>query len=423
MPAPSSALPASASEPSGFASDSAKAAEAAPRELSRLRSIDFLRGFAALAVVLTHVVSSHSNALRQARLEHPWLGLVGDILGYGREGVPLFFVISGFCIHLRWARDNARAAPLVAPSVPLWSFWKRRLHRLYPPYLAALVFSMAVAWLQWKTSGRPELSLPSNRGMALDFAIHVPMLHGLSALFDEKGGNNVFWTLAREEYFYLAYFPLLWLRRRTGVIPTIWIVALIGAVVPLGAQVLAGSTQPEPAWLYPFNVHNSAVALWIQWCLGMIAVEAFCLKRDLPAWSRSLPFMLAWLALGIAGRELKVWPYLAHVAWGMAFWTLLNAVVHAEQAGRWREGPLVRWLCWVGAFSYSLYLVHRPFLIVWRKIELIVLGKLGLLPLESRPWMLLLEWLVSFALCYAAGRIFYALIERHFVPGAKKTLA
>ncbi len=419
MPAPSPAVPASVAEPSGFASASAEAA--LPGGSSRLRSIDFLRGFAALAVVLCHVVSSHSNALQLgARREQPWLNLLALVLGYGREGVPLFFVISGFCIHLRWARLNASGlnasgSGRPAPLVGFWSFWKRRLWRLYPPYLAALAFGMGVAWVQWKTSGRPELSFVSSKGMALDFAVHVPMLHGLSPLFDERGGNNVFWTLAREEYFYLAYFPLLWLRRRAGATRTIWIVAIIGALVPLGAQVLAGHT--EPAWLYPFNVRNSAVALWIQWCLGMIAVEAYCLKRELPAWSRSAGPGLAWLALGVAGRELKVWPYLAHVAWGMAFWTLLNAVVHAEQSGRWREGPLVRWLSWAGAFSYSLYLVHRPFLILWRKAELIALGKLHLLPLEGRPWMLLLEWLVSFAMCYAAGRIFYALVERHFVVG------
>ncbi len=417
MPAPLPSISASIAEPSGFACDSAEASGLL--KSSRLRSVDFLRGFAALAVVLCHVVSSHSNELQMgARHEHPWLNLLALALGYGREGVPLFFVISGFCIHLRWARDDARSSPQIAPSVPFWSFWRRRLWRLYPPYLAALLFSMSVAWVQWKTSGRPELSFASSRGMALDFAVHVPMLHGLSPLFDERGGNNAFWTLAREEYFYLAYFPLLWLRRRAGATRTIWVVALIGALVPLGAQVLAG--HDEPAWLYPFNVQNSAVALWIQWCLGMIAVEAFCLKRELPSWSRSIPLMLLWLVLGVLGRALKVWPYFAHLAWGLAFWTLLNAVVHAEQSGRWREGPLVRWLSWVGAFSYSLYLVHRPFLILWRKTELIVLGKLHLLPLEGRPWMLLLEWLVSLALCYAAGRLFYALIERHFVPGTKK---
>lgn len=424
MPASSSALPASAAEPTGFVSDSVQAVPREIREPSRLRSIDFLRGLAALLVVMCHVVSSHSSTLQmQARREHPWLDALAVIFGYGREGVPLFFVISGFCIHMRWARDNARATSGIAPTVPFWSFWKRRLWRLYPPYLAALLFAMGVALVQWKMSGRPELSLPSPGGMALDFAVHVPMLHGLSPLFDERGGNNVLWTLAREEYFYLAYFPLLWLRQRAGVTRTIWIVALIGALVPLAAQVLAGSSQDEPAWLYSLNVRNSALALWIQWCLGMIAVEAFCLKRELPAWSRSLGLMLLWLAVAIAARELKFWPYIGHVAWGMAFWTLLNAVVHAEQGGRWREGPLVRWLAWVGAFSYSLYLVHRPFLIIWRKTELVVLGKLGLLQLEGEPWMLLLEWIVSLAACYAAGRIFYALIERHFVPGPKKTLA
>jgi peptidoglycan/LPS O-acetylase OafA/YrhL len=426
---PAAPLPASVAEQTGFASDSDAAAPAPQPSLEpspgRLESIDVLRGAAALAVVLCHVVSSHMSALQQARVQHPWLGALGDILGYGREGVPLFFVISGFCIHLRWARDNARlqqASPdQTAPTVPFFSFWKRRLFRLYPPYLAGLVFAMGVAWLQWKVSGRPELSFPSNRGMALDFAIHVPMLHGLHPDFDERGGNIVFWTLAREEYFYLAYFPLLWLRRSTGVVLAVCAVAILSILGPIVAQQVLASTVADPAarrlWEFPFNPVNSALALWFQWCLGMVSVEAYCARRVLPVWCRSLLLMAAWTALGVWARETKAAPFVAHAAWGLAFWTLLNAVVHAEQAGRWKPGRIGVWLAGVGAFSYSLYLVHRPLLIVWRKAELVALQKLGLAHLESAPWLLMLEWAASFLICYAAGRLFYALIERHFVAG------
>jgi hypothetical protein len=41
----------------------------------------------------------------------------------GHLGVPLFFVISGFCIHLRWAKQQARAH-IDRPDV--FEFWKRR---------------------------------------------------------------------------------------------------------------------------------------------------------------------------------------------------------------------------------------------------------------------------------------------------------
>src|SRR5690242_5231021 len=97
---------------------------------SRLRSIDALRGFAALAVVMHH--SMQHAVLATA---NPVVLGAAAVLRLGYLGVPLFFVISGFCIHM--------AAASGRPLRPL-DFWKRRLRRLYPPYLASLLFSMAI---------------------------------------------------------------------------------------------------------------------------------------------------------------------------------------------------------------------------------------------------------------------------------------
>jgi peptidoglycan/LPS O-acetylase OafA/YrhL len=393
---------------------------AAPTLPRRLDSIDFLRGAAALAVVLCHVVSSHSGVWHQlARAQHPWLNWLSVGAGYGREGVALFFVISGFCIHLRWARQNV--GPNSSGSrVPFWDFWKRRLHRLYPPYFVALCFSMAVAWLQLRTSGRAELSFDTSGGLLRDFLVHVPMLHGLHPDYDYRGGNNVFWTLAREEYFYLAYFPLLWLRQRWGIVWSVGLVGLISAVVPLLASAAWGRSGPgtwEGIAHYALNSKNSAAALWIQWCLGMIAVEAFCSGRQLPAWSRAWFLVPVWATAAVLADLARLWPFVPAVSWGMAFWTLINACAEAEGRGRWPlHSRLVRWLSFVGGFSYSLYLVHRPLLIVWRKAELTLLSKLGLPSLEAQPLFILAQWAAGVTVCYWAGRLFFALVEKWFLP-------
>ena len=46
-----------------------------------------------------------------------------------------FFVISGFCIHLGWARQEAQAG---GATTDFFAFWRRRIRRLYPPYLVVL---------------------------------------------------------------------------------------------------------------------------------------------------------------------------------------------------------------------------------------------------------------------------------------------
>lgn len=58
--------------------------------------------------------------------------------------------------------------------------------------------------------------VPRLRWITADFVAHLFMLHGLYPVFDRAGGDGPFWTLAREEYFYLLYLPLLACRRRWG---------------------------------------------------------------------------------------------------------------------------------------------------------------------------------------------------------------
>src|SRR5438128_198415 len=114
-------------------------AAAARSSSPRLESVDFLRGVAALSVVCHHAINFGWG--RNMPMGVPWFRALHAVVDRGDLGVPLFFVISGFCIHLRWAR--ARAAGGSSP-LELGSFWRRRLHRLYPPYFVALCASMAL---------------------------------------------------------------------------------------------------------------------------------------------------------------------------------------------------------------------------------------------------------------------------------------
>src|SRR5690349_11875265 len=112
-----------------------------PTYLSRLRGVDALRGAAALGVVFYHAVDQSDKVLPTNLFQHP-IRLVQLVSSFGYIGVFLFFVISGFCIHLQWARAKAAG---VEPNIRFGAFWKRRIRRLYPPYIITLLLFLLLA--------------------------------------------------------------------------------------------------------------------------------------------------------------------------------------------------------------------------------------------------------------------------------------
>src|SRR3954447_16411871 len=112
-----------------------------PTYLSRLRGIDALRGVAALGVVFYHAVDQSHKVLPNNLFQSP-IRLVQFTSSFGYIGVFLFFVISGFCIHLQWARAKAAGTE---PDLRFGAFWKRRIRRLYPPYIITLLLFLLIA--------------------------------------------------------------------------------------------------------------------------------------------------------------------------------------------------------------------------------------------------------------------------------------
>lgn len=284
----------------------------------RLQSIDSLRGLAALGVVIFH--------LSGGGFDHgSWLA------EYGRTGVFLFFVISGFCIHLRSAKG--REPDFVA-------FWKRRWIRLYPAYLASMLL-----YLWW---------VKFDLFLVYDLIMHLLMLHNLDAR-TVYSMNGVWWTLAIEEQLYLLYFLLLWMRRHWG-----WNVTLV-VILAMRFVTLAASLVLHYTGIYELPFNESAFANWWLWALGAVAVEAFAGKVILPnvlysklfgavvLLSNALLYYLAFVNVG--SIESQVAAAFCPVFWGVGFFVLVNWAVKYEIS--WRP------LAFVGLFSYSLYLTHE----------------------------------------------------------------
>jgi peptidoglycan/LPS O-acetylase OafA/YrhL len=251
----------------------------------------------------------------------------------------------------------------------------------------------------------------STRWLAGDFVAHLFMLHGLRESWDFSGGNEVYWTLAREEYFYLLYIPLLFFRRTRGLALAIAMVFLVGLLVPMGAFVAQRKLHFNDALIYPINMSNSAIALWSQWALGMVAVEACFGSIRLPRWLYWFGLFPCWIVLGWINRAYGIWQ-LSPVLFGLAFMTLINWCVDREKAGRWPVRGIVHRLSQVGVFSYSLYLIHLPVIRALCGVEHIIRTRLGI---SIGPVYYAAVFSILVVLACAAGWLFFYLVERHFL--------
>lgn len=319
---------------------------------ARLISIDALRGMAALGVVLYHAVMQTSNGSHHYLLDAA-INLIRLVTSFGYIGVFLFFVISGFCIHLQWARARSEARD---PQIKFRTFWARRIRRLYPPYLIALVLYLG---MQAVSSG---ISL--TRFFGYDLLMHLLMLHNVDWR-TSYSINGVFWTLAIEEQLYLAYFVLLFLRTRWGWGPTLLVCFLARPAwffLGHGIWLISGLALPVP---------EAAASHWFTWALGAISVEAAFGIIEIPRWCKNL--WLGGLAILLASTISLLLPQLQkdtilhdggwlimHPLWGFGFFALVNRWVLAEK--RWtgvRPRLLISAAAFIGIFSYSLYLTHE----------------------------------------------------------------
>ncbi len=104
----------------------------------RYHMLDIWRGVACLMVVLHHAGFALTWTDTDVEGIEGWLrwGIVA-FLRRMDLGVPLFFVISGYCIGASVDATRRRGSSSLA-------FLKRRIWRIYPPYWAALLFFVGV---------------------------------------------------------------------------------------------------------------------------------------------------------------------------------------------------------------------------------------------------------------------------------------
>lgn len=298
--------------------------------------VEGLRGVLALYVFLYHIWQTgiaHAGATMAPLLA------VTPFLQFGHFAVSGFIVISGYCLALPLAMHPSRRFYVRA-------FARRRLRRLGPAYLLVLIASLAPFYATEALRGH---HVPFSH-VAIALAMHLGLVHNLVPATMEYL-NGPMWSIGLECQIYVVFAVLL--------VP-VW--RRFGALAQLALALGLG--------LFPQLALHGALSWTAPWFLALFAlgvVAAQLTARDLPripwtalalaAGAAALPLVLTH---GDAADDGSLWP--ADLAVGLC--VALTFV--ATRDGR----PLVARLLAarpvekLGTFSYSLYLVHGPLVLL-----------------------------------------------------------
>jgi peptidoglycan/LPS O-acetylase OafA/YrhL len=292
---------------------------------SRYELLDGLRGLAALAVVFTHL----------------------DVIGEGHFPVMVFFVISGYCITA--AADSCRRQ-----GYGFGAFMARRVKRIYPPYLLAILFYVATRAAKTALGGHDDLGVST-----LDWVQNLTLTQWLSDLqhpISWPSANphlfvSAFWSLDYEEQFYFVMAVGLF-------IATVRHVPLITGVLVLTVLGLVWNWSIPGNWVCGFFLEY-----WTHFALGACLYFALCVYTD----RRSRGLFLVGVALLGAACAARLLPWTARYAMdlrSLVELAFLAAVTLGLYFLRPMSGPISRTLCWrpiaaLGTISYSLYLIHQ----------------------------------------------------------------
>lgn len=349
----------------------------------RIKSLDGIRGLAALIVMLSHLADTAPEFFQP----HPpftsiefWLSPFAvlkytplRLLVAGRASVLVFFVLSGFvlCLSLRQGSSYG-------------SYIAKRATRIYLPFVFSIFFA-AILY----TMVEPKVVASLSDWVNLQNWIDAPTLGYLVSNLLMSGVpefptlNSPSWSLVHEMRISIV-FPLLVVllgRNYWRTIAVATIVSTIALAVPF--------TNPIA---YTIELSIGYVCFFVAGAaLAMRAGEVTKKIRSLPNWL----VMLLWLLAGI----LLISPMnnnLNSLAPGLGAVLLISLCISSRIAPRFFESGIALWF---GRISYSLYLIHVPII-----LAVVHLGA-GQLPLP-------VLWIIAVGISLALAEICNRTIEQ-----------
>jgi peptidoglycan/LPS O-acetylase OafA/YrhL len=374
----------------------------------RLDTIDVLRGVAAFSVALYHIWGHDGG------YGFPSIGVVPQTpdptffdylispFRWGYLGVSLFLVLSGFCIHLPYARKKQEKGDY---NFRPREFFVRRIWRLYPAYIVAVVGTAIVLWI---AQGFQSLKLGDRMAIPTfaDVIGHLTMAHGF---IEEQFYSivSVFWSLSLEFQLYLLYPIFLFLFRKIGTMRAVILLTVVSLIWRYCAITFWDNGLISIATQGPYTLMGNVLARMPEWLFGALVAELLLTKKKELQSSLSVLSIILVITLAILTTLYKELWVATDILFGLGF-ALLTFFVSYKEYSSTKEVSrsfLFRWFVKIGVISYSLYLFHL-------QLSWIVETQLGLEPGNVAYMLIRFGWLLLSLLPIV---FLYKFIEKPFL--------
>lgn len=296
----------------------------------RLDSLQILRAFAALSVVINHFWGV---------MDYPVFKSLG--LDYiGGFGVDVFFVLSGF-IMCYTTKDDAKGG--VAEAL---KFFSKRVNRIYPSYLIILVPFLLFAFFIKK-----DWSLYQIIG-------NIFLLPTFSSNPDYYMYITPSWTLVYEMFFYLIFSLAILLA--TNKVKIVIIAACIISLMVLGVNIF--DLQGERLkWVnFSFMIGDTLMLNFVAGCIFALVY------KNLYALTFNNKFlMVASVILFFLGMYLAPHDISRFLSFGIP----AIFIVAFVSLYRTKKSSINDFLIFLGNASYSIYLIHYLFAAVLYRVN------------------------------------------------------
>jgi peptidoglycan/LPS O-acetylase OafA/YrhL len=310
---------------------------------NRFYSIDFLRGVAALCVLIFHTrgiawvgITEWLSKGNSANTLDIVLGYSSIPFRYGYWGVPLLFVLSGYCIHQSTINSTQKTGFFSLPY-----YLKRRILRIYPVLFFSLILTGILDNLSKFISGEfpaRDLTWASFFYTLLTLQNFLPPVYG---------SNNPLWSVAIEMHLYLIYPIIIYLSLQKKPILLFFITILTSATM-----------------IY-FKEYSFLSYLWT-WSCGVILCEHNINISKIIKENKSLLYFLIFICSSLL---ICCIIFETHFSTPIRYALLTPSCVavilfftNLENKGLLKKNQFIGTISFIGIFSYSLYATHEPFL-------------------------------------------------------------